>query len=326
MKALTLILRGARFYWRTHLGVVLGAALATMVLTGALLTGDAVQATLRRQALARVGNFDSAFWGGDRFFRAGLAEDIITAPVIALRGSVTRVDGASRIKQAQVLGVDGAFWQFAPTTSEPLATDGFALNERAAAQLAVRVGDTVIVRVEKPGQFSRDAPLSGEENAIISIREKVQQIVSDKHFSRFSLQASQVPPFTVFVPRQMLDKQLALGDRANLLLVPRHFASLDSALKSEAPTTAARLREKWGLADMALELRDLPNNSGLELRTPRVFLDPPVVAAAPRGKDDRRVDALTYFVNALEANSETRNQKPETRNRSEERRVGKECA
>jgi hypothetical protein len=33
-----------------------------------------------------------------------------------------------------------------------------------------------------------------------------------------------------------------------------------------------------------------------------VFLDPPVVAAAPRGKDDRRVDSLTYFVNAIEAN------------------------
>ena len=51
--------------------MVLGAALATMVLTGSLLTGDAVKATLRRQALARVGNFDSAFWGGDRFLNAG---------------------------------------------------------------------------------------------------------------------------------------------------------------------------------------------------------------------------------------------------------------
>ncbi len=306
MKALTLILRGARFYWRTHLGVVLGAALATMVLTGSLLTGDAVKATLRRQALARVGNFDSAFWGGDRFFRAALAEEINSAPVIALRGSVTRVDGTSRINQTQVLGVDEAFWQFAPRPAEPLATDGFALNERAAAQLAVRVGDTLIVRVEKPGRFSRDAPLSGEENAIVSIRRKVEHIVSDKHFSRFSLQASQVPPFTVFVPRRMLDEQLTLGDQANLLLVPRRFTSLESASRRDAPTTAdiagtdARLRKEWTLADMALELRKT-FDGGMELRTPRVFFDPPVVVAAPRGKDDRRVDALTYFVNALEA-------------------------
>ena len=306
MNALTLILRGARFYWRTHLGVVLGAALATMVLTGSLLTGDAVKATLRRQALARVGNFDSAFWGGDRFFRAALAEEINSAPVIALRGSVTRVDGTSRINQTQVLGVDEAFWQFAPRPAEPLATDGFALNERAAAQLAVRVGDTLIVRVEKPGRFSRDAPLSGEENAIVSIRRKVEHIVSDKHFSRFSLQASQVPPFTVFVPRRMLDEQLTLGDQANLLLVPRRFASLESASRRDAPTTAdiagtdARLRKEWTLADMALELRKT-FDGGMELRTPRVFFDPPVVVAAPRGKDDRRVDALTYFVNALEA-------------------------
>ena len=286
--------------------MVLGAALATMVLTGSLLTGDAVKATLRRQALARVGNFDSAFWGGDRFFRAALAEEINSAPVIALRGSVTRVDGTSRINQTQVLGVDEAFWQFAPRPAEPLATDGFALNERAAAQLAVRVGDTLIVRVEKPGRFSRDAPLSGEENAIVSIRRKVEHIVSDKHFSRFSLQASQVPPFTVFVPRRMLDEQLTLGDQANLLLVPRRFASLESASRRDAPTTAdiagtdARLRKEWTLADMALELRKT-FDGGMELRTPRVFFDPPVVAAAPRGEDNRRVDALTYFVNALEA-------------------------
>jgi hypothetical protein len=46
----TIINRSVRFYWRTHLGVILGTALAAMVLVGSLLVGDSVKATLRHQA------------------------------------------------------------------------------------------------------------------------------------------------------------------------------------------------------------------------------------------------------------------------------------
>jgi len=395
MKPLTLILRGARFYWRTHLGVVLGSALATMVLTGSLLTGDAVQATLRRQAELRVGRADMALTGGDRFFRAALADaaGAEAAPVLMLRATVARADGGARVNTAQLLGVDERFWKLAPASESgkdtgrvgvspavsgvpretprrgktdneataqprpdaPGGTPGAAggtptlpeavdLNVRLARQLGVGVGDTVIVRVEKPGAFSKDAPLSGEENDAVALRVKVARIVSDGNYGRFALGASQVPPFTVFVSRAAIQQRLSLENRANLLLTtkPRYidFAGgtlvfvdtgsikillpewlarriAGSTSPPQTETTENKLREDieagWELADASLELRDLPNHSGLELRTPRVFLDPPVVAAAPRGKDERRVDALTYFVNAIEAAPELRTPNSELR-------------
>src|SRR4029453_16455729 len=68
----------------------------------------------------------------------------------------------------------------------------------------------------------------------------------------------------------------------------------------EALKAARGFGPPWELSDASVQLQNL-KAGGLELRTPRVFLDPPVVAAAPRGKDDRRVDALTYFVNELRA-------------------------
>ena len=134
--------------------------------------------------------------GGDRFFRAALADELGggAAPALMLRGSVARPDGASRVNQAQVLGVDARFWQMAPGAASDLPPDEIALNERAAAQLGVKAGETVIVRVEKPGFFSKDAPLSGEENEVVAIRAKVARIVTDAEFGRFALQASQVPP------------------------------------------------------------------------------------------------------------------------------------
>src|SRR6187399_64939 len=67
MSSLSLISRSLRFYWRTHLGVVLGTALAALVLTGALMVGDSVKATLRAQAEARIGKVGEAFVCGERF-------------------------------------------------------------------------------------------------------------------------------------------------------------------------------------------------------------------------------------------------------------------
>src|SRR5688572_20832544 len=113
MNAGTIIFQSVRFYWRTHAGVILGAALATMVLTGSLLVGDSVKATLLRQAQARIGQVDSVALSGDRFFRANLATTIggDVSSLLLLRGSAAVADGTARANQVQVIGVDPGFWR-----------------------------------------------------------------------------------------------------------------------------------------------------------------------------------------------------------------------
>ncbi|MHA3770990.1 FtsX-like permease family protein [Verrucomicrobiota bacterium sgz303538] len=287
MTSSTILFRSLRHYWRTHLGVVLGAALAAMVLTGALLVGDSVKETLRRQAFARVGKVNSALTGGEQFFRTDLAKEVggNTAPVLLVRGSVARADGKSRVNQAQVAGVDERFWKLSPEGAADLALakDEIAVNERLARQLEITKGDTLVVRLEKPSAFSRDAPLSGDENQVVAIRAKVGAIVTDAQFGRFSLYASQVSPFSIFVPLATLQERLELAGRSNLLLsADRDAAQLRGAVE-----------QNWKLADASLELRTVPTGE-LELRTSRVFLDRAIAKAAPRG-----VDALTYLVNEL---------------------------
>jgi putative ABC transport system permease protein len=301
MNARTLVLSGARYYWRTHLGVLIGAALGALVLTGALLVGDSVKATLRRQALARVGRADVAMTSADRFFRSKLAEAAgpKTAPVLLLRGSVTLTGGTARVNTVQLLGVDDRFWRLAEAPS-PIAPgipdDGVALNDRLAQELGAKVGDTLIIRVEKPGMFSHDAPLSGEENEVVAIRVKVVRVISAPEYGNFSLNASQIPPYSAFVPLELLGKKTGMAGQANLLLAGSNNGS--------APITPGEMRteivREFSLPDASLELRDLPTG-GVELRSPRVFLDPPIVGAAPSAKDGQRVEGLTYFVNELRA-------------------------
>ena len=168
-----LTLQSLRWFWRTHLGVLLGATLAAAILTGALAVGDSVRYSLRQAALARLGGVQVALVNPGQFFRAALGDALageLKAPVAAVayvRGAATgqRADGSGgelRLGRVQVLGVDEAFWGLGGATVPNLQPadggDGAAINDRLAAALGVKVGDEVLLRVDKPSLLSRDAP------------------------------------------------------------------------------------------------------------------------------------------------------------------------
>ncbi len=70
----TLIFRSLRFHWRAHLGVVLGAAVGSAALIGALVVGDSVRGSLREMALQRLGWVHFAMAPDDGFFTSALPE------------------------------------------------------------------------------------------------------------------------------------------------------------------------------------------------------------------------------------------------------------
>ncbi|MDD5261318.1 MAG: ABC transporter permease [Methylacidiphilales bacterium] len=286
MTLCTLIRRSLRFYWRTHLGVLAGVTITCAILTGALVVGDSVRFTLDQLVPARLGHVTQALTLPEHFFRVQLADDLASeikssvAPVLLVRGSATLPDGRARANDVQVLGVDERFWQLGGTPNQDVA-----VNARLAEQLGVHIGDTIVVRVEQPALVSRDAPLSGRSDVSVALRIRVGAIAGDNGFGRFSLQASQVPPYTVFVPLATLQEQLKHAGQANTLL-------------TDSPVDAnAALHKVWTLADAGLEVRDNP----LELRTDRVFLDPAATRAIPANG----AGVLTYFVNEISLGGKT---------------------
>src|SRR3974377_722210 len=68
----TLIRRSLRFHARSHLGVVLGAAIGSAALIGALVVGDSVRESLLDMALSRLGNIHFALSTQDRLFQSKL--------------------------------------------------------------------------------------------------------------------------------------------------------------------------------------------------------------------------------------------------------------
>ena len=220
-----LIFRSLIFYWRTHLGVVIGVAIGAAVLIGALAVGDSVRYSLRRIALARLGKVYYAMFSGERLCTVPLAERIAsalgcdTAPALQLQGSAS-VQGSGQVAAVTLLGVDERFWHLAPSTPPrpDVAGGAVLINRWLAEKLGVEAGTKLVLRAEKPSNLPREARIGAQVDHSVRFTVTVQGILNDDQFGRFSLEATQIPPLNIFVSLKSLQQQLESDGRINLIL------------------------------------------------------------------------------------------------------------
>ncbi len=295
------LLRSVLHYRFAYLGVFAGAVLGATVLLGALFAGDSVAASLRRIAEQRLGRTTHVLAAGDRFFRDALAADfaaaarVDAAPVLLARGTATRPDTRAATNQVQLLGITPAFWNFAPTppaVTLSAAKSEAAVNETLARRLDLSVGSTLVIRLRKPGVLAGNAPIAGADPKLESVRLTVAAIVGDAAFGRFNLEATQVPPPSVYLPLELLQSAFARPGRANLLLL----AAPDSGPSSQLSTLNSQLSRTLRLPDYGLSLkwRELP--AAFDLVSERIFLDP-AASAALTGAVPSAAPVVSYLIN-----------------------------
>lgn len=307
MSVFKLVLRSLLHYWRLNLAVGVGVALTAAILSGALVVGDSVKESLRRNAEARISRADTVVVGGERFFTAELAARVseasgaeIVAPVLQVEGTASAQGGGARENGVQVLGVDEHFWKLGQAQTAPKVTsdvsdaDWFAINDVLARRLDVKVGDRVILRVEIPGALSKDAPLSGESDQVLPLTLTVGEIIGSEQMGRYSLNAEQVPTASAYLPIAVLQTNLKKPGRANVLLVANgsgtDIAGVENALGAH-----------WQLADLGMQTEDLPElKNWRQLTTERIFLDDSLVASAKNAGGPQSDEVLTYLVNRIE--------------------------
>lgn len=298
------LLRSLWHYRRSHLGVVAGTIVGATVLLGALFAGDSVSSALKRLASLRVGQAEYVLTAGDRFVTQGLAErieselELDAAPILMLRGSAARSELKLLASQVQALGVDEAFWEFAPDSDlAALQMDrgSVAVNRRLAERLELKIGDSFVFRIEKPGLLSRDAPMSGSKDNVVGIRAKVASVVGDDQFGRFSLQANQIAPFTIFAPIEWIQEQIEYPDRANLVLLKAKSSRATPISSVELTKALGPLME---LEDYGLSLVDIPLAQTTEIRSERVFIDD-FVSRLIQKQFPQAEPVVTYLANTL---------------------------
>ena len=215
MRTRTLVLRNLTYYWRTNLAVILGVATAVAVLSGALLVGDSVRASLLDLVLARLGKTEAVVTSA-QFFREQLAADAPGAiPMIALQGIVTHEKDGKRAAGVFIYGIDERFWKFHGVTA-PEGADGQALPGAALArELGASAGDTLLVRVEKPSAIPLESMHGRKEDTGRTIRFKARAPLTAAQMGEFSLKPSQGEVNAIFVPLRRLQRDLTQARRVN---------------------------------------------------------------------------------------------------------------
>ena len=82
-------------------------------------------------------------------------------------GTFPSPDGKTKASGLTVLGIDSRFFEFSEGNKEmpDFSKQGFWASPDLAKELGTVSGTRMILRVEEPSLFSRDAPLSGERDA-----------------------------------------------------------------------------------------------------------------------------------------------------------------
>jgi ABC-type antimicrobial peptide transport system permease subunit len=268
--------------------LLFGAFLAAAILSGSLVVGDSVRASLREAASQRLGRVESGLLGGDRWFTETLATSQAAAPLILMQGSVSAGAGNVRANAVQVLGVDDAFWKLSPAGQVvPIEKNGLIVNEALARRLGVKAGETVLVRMELPSVISRDAPLSGSTNQEVTMRRKVSAVVGAEAFGSFQLAASQTGSDTVYVPLADMQAELEKSGLINAMLAGSGGISQE---KTEQAKT---------LEDFALKLVKVEGSAKeWELGTDRVFMDE-VLSQKLLAQQPGAYGVVTYLVNGF---------------------------
>ena len=287
----TLVRRGLRHYWRTHLAVVAGVAIAVAVLAGALLTGASVRSSLRRIALQRLGNTGSILTS-NTLFREQLSLSLPgSVPLLSFEGLASHPVSRRRASRILVYGIDERFWQFhnlpAPASFGPRSA---LLSPALAAELAPRQGDTLLLRLERPSDIPAESIQGRKEDAAAAVRLRFDATLPPDRLGEFSLSPTQGSVRAIFVPLRRLQEDLDLPSRANLIL-----------LRGPAPSPEL-LRRVFTLADLGIRIQ--PIGESLQMDTLSGTLPPALASIATHIARDSGLTVLpvlTYLANAIHA-------------------------
>ena len=309
-----LALRGLAHYWRTNLAVVLGVATAVAVLTGALVVGESVRASLRGLVTDRLGRTDHAVVASI-FFREALSDDLArapsvsatfsaVAPLLVAQGFVTAQDTGRRVGNVAVYGVDDRFWRFHQMdgVSGPADRDAY-LSPALAADLAAGEGATLLVRLQRPSAIPIESLHARKDDLGRTVRVSVKRVLPPSTVGEFSLRPQQGDVRALFVPLARLQRDLEIPGRINTILAA--LAGETSRVTDRAGALRAlqaAVSERAALEDLGMRVRPLAGPRAVAIESSAGLLDArqeaavreTVAAATPPARP-----MFTYLANTL---------------------------
>ncbi|HET8548929.1 MAG TPA: FtsX-like permease family protein, partial [Bryobacteraceae bacterium] len=269
-----LIRRSIAWYWRTHVAVAAGVAIAVAVLAGAFVVGDSVRASLGELMLQRLGN--TAFVASStNFFREQLATG---APLIVLEGMAIHDESGRRAARVSVYGMDERFWRFHARDAAAPQHRELLMSEGLARELAPEVGDSIQIRIGKPSAIPAETLHGRKDESVRTTRFTFKAVLPARAMGDFALQPKPGPALAAFVPLRRLQRDLEQQGRINAFLA--------------AGSPADHIRRHFELEDLGLKLRgNIVESSAMIL--------PDKLAAKTAAIEPENTPIFTYLANTI---------------------------
>ncbi len=330
--------RSLKHYWRMHLAVLLGAAAATAVLTGALLVGDSVRGSLRDLTRERLGKIEYALLS-ENSFHTNLVARLNAQPQYAshfdsartallLISTATHATSQARATNVNLNGIDEKFFTLFPeAAADSLAAylrrspgqtfPSVIINAALQQELQAQVGEQILLSFKSYSEIPR-ASLLGEKDAeqvLETLRLTISHILPNRSLGRFGLQAQQQLPFNAFVLLPVLQRALGQEGKVNAMLLAEKIPLLRGATgvllepnsRDDTPLTPLKggilpqaLRASWQLEELGLRLQMHENFFSLTSR--ELILKPSLVQHALNAASELqlpRQTILTYLANTM---------------------------
>ncbi len=327
----TIAIRSLFHYLRQNLAVALGVAIATAVLTGALIVGDSMRGSLRDLTLDRLGKIDELIIS-DGFFREQLASELAATaefkanysqavPIILFpNGTVELAAGSARVSNVNVFGVTEDFWSlgtFDPNPPAEVAGNRVVINQALARELGLTASTgSLTLRIPKPTQLPTDSALGKTSDLVESLVDlEIASVIPDKSLGRFGLQPSQTDSPNIYVSRGLLQDALARSALkhkrdakfANVILL----SGKDNRLPTAETTAGLKAALQPTLEDFGLTVKHVTQSfkdktifDYYSLSSDRLVLPAAVVVAAKQAFPDG-VEVFTYLANDIRRADQT---------------------
>ena len=298
MNLLSTVRNSLLYYRRTNAAILAGTMLTAMIITGSILIGDSAKKTLHHMATARLGRTELMLFSRDRFVDSRTAvfiDDMMQRKASAglmLNGTAFAAgNSANQANKVQISGFDSNFSFIAQGEDLSLSEGQAAINQKLASYLSLEIGDSISVRIEKPGILPRDAPLSSRaESPHVRALFTIKSILPDYSIGRFSPSANQIPPFNIFINAAELQRKTGLLNKANIILTENNTGS--PVWPHDADLV---LKKRCTPADLGITVRSARSGEVIQIESDRVFLDP----VFERLLQSDTAGALTYMVNSI---------------------------
>jgi len=307
MRISSIVKRSLFYFWRTHLPVILGVATAGAILTGALLVGDSVRASLSELFLSRLGRTDQVITS-NLMFREQLVDEISAdsdfsnsfesiCPMMVMEGFVTHENSGKRASSVAVYGIDRRFWEFHGIDYNELELDRreVFLSRALAAELDSTKADSILLRLQKPSDLPSSS-LHGEKNELgRTIRLRARDWPGDTN--EFSLFPSQDSVRALYVPLERLQNDLDQVNKINTILLAEN-----QSLQGSGSNPVDLLWSNYETDDLGLRIRWLELSGSISVESDAVLISESIATAVEKSAATsgmETISVMTYLANSI---------------------------